>query len=87
MPVAPRIDELRLIGELLLECLRGQAEEPMIIQYEDDLTRVTFPARGQWRGARTFRGRGTLEDATLGALMDAATALRAERPSAPRPRP
>jgi hypothetical protein len=85
MPVAPRVDELRLIGDLLLECLRGQAEEPMIIQYEDDLTRVTFPARGQWRGARTFRGRGTLKDATLAALSEAAVSLRAQRPSAPRP--
>jgi hypothetical protein len=82
----PRIDELRLIGDLLLECLRRIEGEPLILQFRDeDLCRLTFPARGSWNGPRTFRGRGTLQDATLGALMDAVTALRAQRPSQPRP--
>jgi hypothetical protein len=88
MPTQPPIDEIRLIGNLLIECLRGQTPAPIILQYEDDdaLCRVTFPARGQWRGARTFRGRGPLEDAALAALAEAAQALRAERPAEPRPR-
>jgi hypothetical protein len=86
MTGAPRVDELRLIGELLVECLRRIEGEPMILQFRDeDLCRLTFPARGSWNGPKTFRGRGTLPDATLAALMDAATALRAQRPSAPRP--
>jgi hypothetical protein len=87
MPVAPRIDELRLIGELLIECLRRIEGEPLILQFRDeDLCRLTFPARGSWNGPRTFRGRGTLADATLAALSEAAVTLRAQRPSAPRPR-
>jgi hypothetical protein len=85
MKAQPPIDEIRLIGQLLVECLQGQGEEPMILQFDGDLCRLTFPARGQWRGARTFRGRGTLEDATLAALSEAAVTLRAQRPSAPRP--
>jgi hypothetical protein len=86
MPVAPRVDELRLIGALLVECLRRIEGEPLILQFRDeDLCRLTFPARGSWNGPRTFRGRGTLEDATLAALSEAAVSLRAQRPSAPRP--
>jgi hypothetical protein len=78
--------ELSILGRLLLECLSRADGEPIIFQYRDhDLCRVTFPARGSWNGPRTFRGRGTLQDATLAALMDAATALRAQRPSQPRP--
>jgi hypothetical protein len=88
MPVAPRVDELRLIGALLLECLGRIEGEPLILQFRDeDLCRLTFPARGSWNGPRTFRGRGPLAEATLAALSEAAVTLRAQRPSVPRPQP
>jgi hypothetical protein len=80
------VDPLHIIGELVLDCLR-QSNELIIIQYDDEthLCRITLPDRDNWKGPRTFRGRGPLPDAALAAWSEAANALRSQPRAARRP--
>jgi hypothetical protein len=79
-----RIDELGILGRLVVDIL-SRTSEPVILQRDGDLCRVTLVARGSWDGPRTFRGRGELQDAVLAALSDASQAVCARRPPKARP--